>query len=58
MDEGQLHALTEVSTCTHTHVFHMYMSCLGSSAGRALCLECRVSWVRVPPETAHFSQEK
>ena len=22
--------------------------------GRALCLECRVSWVRVPPEAAHF----
>ena len=21
---------------------------------RALCLECRVSWVRVPPEAAHF----
>ena len=27
---------------------------LGSSAGRALCLEYRVSWVRVPPEAAHF----
>ena len=25
------------------------------SVGRALCLECRVSWVRVPPEAAHFS---
>ena len=23
-------------------------------AGRALCLEYRVSWVRVPPEAAHF----
>ena len=23
-----------------------------SSAGRALCLECRVSWVRIPPEVA------
>ena len=23
--------------------------------GRVLCLECRVSWVRVPPEAAHFS---
>ena len=22
-------------------------------SGRALCLECRVSWVRVPPEAAH-----
>ena len=30
------------------------LSCLGSSAGRALCLEYRVSWVRVPPEAAHF----
>ena len=26
--------------------------------GRALCLECGVSWVRVPPETAHFSFKK
>ena len=25
-----------------------------NSAGRVLCLECRVSWVRVPPEAAHF----
>ena len=25
--------------------------------GRALCLECRVSWVRVPPEVAHFSRK-
>ena len=24
--------------------------CVGSSVGRALCLEYRVSWVRVPPE--------
>ena len=24
------------------------------SVGRALCLEYRVSWVRVPPEAAHF----
>ena len=30
----------------HVHV--------GSSVGRALCLEYRVSWVRVPPEAAHF----
>ena len=30
------------------------LSCLGSSIGRALCLEYRVSWVRVPPEAAHF----
>ena len=33
------------------------LSCLGSWC-RALCLECRVSWVRVPPEAAHFSLKK
>ena len=33
------------------------LSCLGSSVGRALCLEYRVSWVRVPPEAAHFSRK-
>ena len=27
---------------------------LPCSDGRALCLEYRVSWVRVPPEAAHF----
>ena len=54
------------STCTYiavTHTVYSYMyvrfgpsqlSCLGSSVGRALCLEYRVSWVRVPPEAAHF----
>ena len=25
-----------------------------SLAGRPFCLECRVSWVQVPPEAAHF----
>ena len=30
------------------------LSCVGSSVGRALCLEYIVSWVRVPPEAAHF----
>ena len=29
-------------------------SCPGSSVGRALCLESRVSWVRVPPRAAPF----
>ena len=29
--------------------------CPGSSVGRALCLDCRVSWVRVPPRAALFS---
>ena len=32
-------------------------TCLGSSVGRAFCLEYRVSWVRVPPEAAHFSRK-
>ena len=35
----------------------MYIVYARSLAGRALCLECRVSWVQVPPEAAHFSQE-
>ena len=30
------------------------MSCLGSSVVEALCLECRVLWVQIPPEAAHF----
>ena len=38
--------LTLLPTTVSVHV--------GSSAGRALCLECRVSWVRIPPEAAHF----
>ena len=46
----------------HVHVHVKFgpsqLSCLGSSAGRALCLECGVSWVRIPPEAAHFSLEK
>ena len=32
--------------------------CPGSSVGRALCLDCRVSWVRVPPRAALLSLEK
>ena len=31
-------------------MYHIYMYI----HGRALCLEYRVSWVRVPPEAAHF----
>ena len=31
---------------------------LSSSVGRALGVETRVLWVRVPPEAADFSQEK
>ena len=34
------------------------LGCPGSSVGRALCLDCRVSWVRVPPRAAHFFFEK
>ena len=41
-------------TCTCTC---RLCTCLGSSVGRALCLEYRVSWVRVPPEAAHFSRK-
>ena len=56
---------TKASTSGH-HILYIHvheiwaqpvelpMSCLGSSAGRVLCLEYRVSWVRVPPEAAHF----
>ena len=29
--------------------------CLILLSGRELCLEYRVSWIRVPPEAAHFS---
>ena len=33
---------------------YTYMYIHGSSVGRALCLEYKVSWVRVPPVVAHF----
>ena len=33
-------------------VVHELAAC---TCGRVLCLECRVSWVRVPPKAAHFS---
>ena len=32
--------------------------CPGSSVGRALCLDCRVSWVRVPPGQLIVSLKK
>ena len=39
-----------------------YTSCLlvcpCSSAGRAICLDCRVSWVRVPLRAAHYFFER
>ena len=34
----------------YAYMYMCQLSCLGSSVGRALCLEYRVSWVRVPPE--------
>ena len=34
------------------------LSCLGGKVGKALGLESRVSWVRIPPEAANFSLEK
>ena len=34
------------------------LSCLGSIVGRALGLESRVSWVRIPPEAANFFSGK
>ena len=45
-------------TTTGCQKYTCNYACTCSSAGRALCLECRVSWVRVPPEAAHFSLEK
>ena len=56
--------ISRLRTCIHTEIRDTctcdvrfgpsQLSCLGSSVGRALCLEYRVSWVRVPPEAAHF----
>ena len=40
--------------CTMRCEIWAQLSCIGSSAGRVLCLECRVSWVRVPPEAAYL----
>ena len=31
------------------------LGCLGSSVGKSICPECRVSWVQMPPEAIHFS---
>ena len=52
--------------CAVYDVHASQLSCLGtctctcSSAGRALCLQCGVSWLRILPghEAAHFSLEK
>ena len=51
-----------VYTTAHIPILHLYQLLLNvytcSSVGRALCLESRVSWVRVPPRAAPFSFEK
>ena len=50
----EVHSLT----CTRLHMCWVcvirpaQLSCLGGSAGRAVCLERRTSWVQVPPKAA------
>ena len=44
--------------CFSVFLVYMYTYMCVRSADRALCLECRVSWVRIPPEAAHFSLKK
>ena len=52
-------ALCCVVLCCVVDLEPCLLSCPGSSVGRALCLVCRVSWVRVPPcRAAPFSFEK
>ena len=53
----------ESKTANTEHIRHNTLSnniymYLSSSVGRALGLESRVSWVRVPPEAADFSLKK
>ena len=36
---------------------YIHCTCASSSVGRALCLEYRVSWVRVPPRQLIFSRK-
>ena len=43
---------------THCKIRPSQLCYLSSSVGRALGLESRVSWVRVPPEPADFSLKK
>ena len=39
----------------HVHVHCIYAhACIQVAQLVALCLECGVSWVRIPPEAAHF----
>ena len=53
-----VHAVRCLVLCCIVHLESCLLSCPGSSVGRALCLESRVSWVRVPPRAAPFSFEK
>ena len=48
-----IYVIVHVCTCGPSQ-----LSYLNSSTGRALCLECEVFWVRIPPEAVHFSLEK
>ena len=31
------------------------LGCRGSSVGKSIYLECRVSWIQIPPDATHFS---
>ena len=44
----------EVRFYDFKHHFHVHVHVVV----KVLCVECRVSWVRVPPEAAHFSLER
>ena len=51
-------AYAHMNVCIHTSTCSQ-LSCLGSLGSsvveRSVYIECRVSWVRVPPKAAHFS---
>ena len=50
-----VHACVYIVNCTCMATQYTYTcTCTCTSVGRVLCLEYRVSWVRVPPEAAHF----
>ena len=58
------HSTPDEQANHHVHVHVVCLTLLSSfssliqnmcTAGRALCLEYRVSWVQVPPTAAHFS---
>ena len=48
------HSRKERSDCLGTRLGITRSLSRACSVGRVLCLEYRVSWVRVPPEAAHF----